>query len=600
MNDLKQKCRIVQCSIRNVRGITEMNLTELDEHFNIISGKNGHGKSSVLDAIMFCLQGWADSKGATGSTLSKDVNLCNHNAKKLGAALYLDNGVYVSRAGEKHKNTSFLELKNYTLDEKGEPHFTPFMHNGEILDTNAKCEAWLREFLGNGSLDVLKFMHASTDTQKAILMRTLGLEEELEAFNERYVAINEEYKKASDRLASLEKLRDECNKEAQKNAELQKVDINELIEKQNNLTNQEREINDARTALKTIEEAIAKNNEEFKSKTEELAVMRAEYSGLDTTLASDKQTLDNKKEAIAKEAKRLDEELEAEILRLKTKREADAKRQADEAEALVAEAKRLDEKLVADKAKLIEKSGKIKAEQARLEKVNLEKEDEKEKFTELANKPLDDIIAAKAKVAEEIDGADKNNELFTICQSNYEQARKYDKEAAEAYLELNGEPEVAEVVDASGNIVTPAAMAILGIKGRREENNTNFAKLLAKSAEQIDGLTIAMTPHGQYVRLDYMIGDLSLASLSASQKINFGMRLLIAQNPLCRTALIYDGSLLDDDTKAIFAQAAIENDFQMIMEIVAEEAPTNAEHKTMFICEGELVGEKEPEGTTLL
>jgi DNA repair exonuclease SbcCD ATPase subunit len=49
--------KVDKIAIKNMRKIGYISINEIDKNFNVISGKNGAGKTTVLDALFFAIIG---------------------------------------------------------------------------------------------------------------------------------------------------------------------------------------------------------------------------------------------------------------------------------------------------------------------------------------------------------------------------------------------------------------------------------------------------------------------------------------------------------------------------------------------------------------
>ncbi len=84
---------------------------------------------------------------------------------------------------------------------------------------------------------------------------------------------------------------------------------------------------------------------------------------------------------------------------------------------------------------------------------------------------------------------------------------------------------------------------------------------------------------------EILFKGIPFAQLSMSEQIQVSIAIAIAMNPRLRVAMIYNGSLLDDDSMATIAKIAAEKDIQIWIERVASKPEGNA----IFIENGERV-----------
>ena len=138
--------RIASVQIENVKSVKAFHMEPTPLGLTIVGGKNGQGKTSVLDAIAWVLGGAkkAPSKAARNGAMS-DPSI----------SLTLSNGIRVERKG---KNSTLT-----VIDPMGK-------RSGQAL-----LDAFVSEF----ALDLPKFMDASNRDKAQILLRILGVGDEL-------------------------------------------------------------------------------------------------------------------------------------------------------------------------------------------------------------------------------------------------------------------------------------------------------------------------------------------------------------------------------------------------------------------------------------
>lgn len=94
-------------------------------------------------------------------------------------------------------------------------------------------------------------------------------------------------------------------------------------------------------------------------------------------------------------------------------------------------------------------------------------------------------------------------------------------------------------------------------------------KLRKKPEELLKGAQIGVEGLTVIDRVIHLNG-IPLDQASTAQQILVGMRIGILANPTLKTMFIREGSLTDSKTRALIAQAAADNGFQIIMEMVDE------------------------------
>jgi len=124
----------------------------------IISGKNGAGKSSVLDSIWFALTG-KDSLKET----SKPIREGEDHAMAM-----VDIGDYVVTRNWTSNDTTYLKVENRDGAKYNSPQ--------QMLDS----------FIGELSFDPLKFANVEKKQQKEILLKLLGLTANVDELDKRY------------------------------------------------------------------------------------------------------------------------------------------------------------------------------------------------------------------------------------------------------------------------------------------------------------------------------------------------------------------------------------------------------------------------------
>jgi len=142
---------IASIQIENVKSVKAFHLRPTPSGLTIVGGKNGQGKTSVLDAIAWAL-------GGAKREPSKPQR--NGSMATPSIALTLSNGLRVERKG---KNASLS-----VLDPSG-------ARAGQSL-----LDAFVSEF----ALDLPKFMQASSRDKAKILLQILGIGDQLTAFDE--------------------------------------------------------------------------------------------------------------------------------------------------------------------------------------------------------------------------------------------------------------------------------------------------------------------------------------------------------------------------------------------------------------------------------
>lgn len=140
------RLHIACIEIENVKKLKAVHLEPVGQGLTIVGGKNGQGKTSVLDSIAWALGGGKrkpSNAKREGSTKSPEISIT------------LSNGLRVERKG---KNSTLT-----VIDETG-------MRGGQTL-----LDAFVSEF----ALDLPKFINASATEKAKLLLRNLGIGDEL-------------------------------------------------------------------------------------------------------------------------------------------------------------------------------------------------------------------------------------------------------------------------------------------------------------------------------------------------------------------------------------------------------------------------------------
>ncbi len=189
--------KIVSLEMANVKRIKALRLEPTENGLTIIGGKNGQGKTSVLDAIAYALGGenYAPSSlkrdGAVGDTFIH---------------IETDDGLVIERKG-----------KNANLT---------------VTDSTGKREGQrlLNSLLSKLAIDLPKFLNANDKEKADILLQILGIGDQL-------AAIDRDIKAKYDQRRAVGQLADQKEKAAadmpwHEDAPKEKVSVKELIDKQ--------------------------------------------------------------------------------------------------------------------------------------------------------------------------------------------------------------------------------------------------------------------------------------------------------------------------------------------------------------------------------
>lgn len=151
--------KINKLEIENVKRVKAVKLEPTESGLTIIGGNNGQGKTSVLDAIAWALGGdrYRPSKAQRdGSVIPPNLHIV------------MNNGLIVERKGK----NSDLKVTDPTGKKAG--------------------QQLLNEFVEQLALDLPKFMEASGREKANILLRVIGVEDQLEELERQETTLNNE------------------------------------------------------------------------------------------------------------------------------------------------------------------------------------------------------------------------------------------------------------------------------------------------------------------------------------------------------------------------------------------------------------------------
>ena len=230
--------KINTLEVENTKRIKAVQLEPNKNGLTVIGGKNGEGKTSVLDAICWALGGesYRPKKAAReGSVLHPHI------------AVELSNGIKVERKG-----------KNSALT---------------VIDTTGKRagQTLLNGFIDQLALDLPRFMEASDKEKASTLLNIIGVEDELNALRKQEKSL------AQDRLylGRVAKMKQGAADElpSYPDAPEEMLSASELIRQQQAILAKNGENQNKRDDLKINERALASVSDEvesIKSKIEEL------------------------------------------------------------------------------------------------------------------------------------------------------------------------------------------------------------------------------------------------------------------------------------------------------------------------------------------
>ena len=264
--------RVIKLVAENVKGIKAVEIVP-DEHFQIIAGRNGQGKSSVMDAIWLALG---------GSDASKQTERPIRRGEE-SAAVTLDLGdMVVSRKWKGDKTV--LDVRTQDGAKYGSP------------------QTMLDALIGRLSFDPLAFSGLKDAEQKEALLQLVDLPIDLDAldrlrkgmFDDR-TAVNREVKALEAQLAGMEKpVAGLPEKEVNASGIMTKIEAanavlaannakrTELVELAASHRDAKRDVEDADKAIAELELKLAAKKEERVKLSDVASVLQEKGKALKT------------------------------------------------------------------------------------------------------------------------------------------------------------------------------------------------------------------------------------------------------------------------------------------------------------------------------
>jgi hypothetical protein len=155
--------KIIELKAENIKKLKAIEIKP-EENTVIISGKNGAGKSSVLDSIWFAFTG-KDSLKETSKPIREGED---------HASVTVDIGDYIVTRNWTSNDTSYLKVENRVGARYNSPQ--------QMLDG----------FVGELSFDPLEFAKIEKKQQKDVLLKLLGLSADVDNLDKQYQEISNE------------------------------------------------------------------------------------------------------------------------------------------------------------------------------------------------------------------------------------------------------------------------------------------------------------------------------------------------------------------------------------------------------------------------
>ena len=314
MADKEDQVKISALQLENVKRVRAVQLVPYRDGLTVIGGRNGQGKTSVLDAIAYALG---------GETFRPSQVQNSEGINQATIRVELDNGLVVTRTG---KNCS-LKITDPTGARSGQ----------RLLDS----------FVEKLALDLPKFMQSSDREKASIILRTLGIEDRLADIDRREKAAYDRRRDAAVRL-------DLASKAAQAMPEYpdvpeQPVSMQELLDELAENDSRNAVIAQARQAIATANECIASNETSRSLILEQIEGLRQRIAALDEDDARQRQVIDLNSDAAGQEPSDgqdiRDRLAQAGEVNARVKANADKQAAMERAMELKDEHQRLDEQL---------------------------------------------------------------------------------------------------------------------------------------------------------------------------------------------------------------------------------------------------------------
>ena len=249
--------KITSMQIENVKRVKAIHLEPSPTGLTVIGGRNGQGKTSVLDAIAWALGG-AKMQPTSAQREGADTPLV--------IKLTLSNGLIVERKGKSSALT--------VTDPKG-------MKAGQAL---------LDAFVSQFALDMPKFLNANDKEKAQILLKTLGIGEELSA-------LDEKVKSLYNRRTEIGRIAESKGKHAEelpafRDAPTEKVNTVKLVEELQAANAQNAGRAKVIAGRQEVVREAMRLSEELKRVTEEYAAAKEKLQKLDDILACGPREID--------------------------------------------------------------------------------------------------------------------------------------------------------------------------------------------------------------------------------------------------------------------------------------------------------------------
>lgn len=263
--------KINSLEIENVKKIKAIKIEPTANGLTVIGGKNGQGKTSILDSIAWALGG----EKFRPSNVQREGSLSSPLLK-----ITTDNGLLIERKG---KNSTLV-----VTDASGKK-------SGQQL---------LNEFITTFALDVPKFIESSNKEKASILLNIIGVEDELIKLEQRQTELYSKRHAIGQIAERKQKYADEL--EEYYNVPEQPISAAELIQQQQDILRQNAENDRIRLHKSELER-------EFASLSSEIERIETDLKNKKTNLEKLRKSLEISKQEVSELVDRNTDELERNI-----------------------------------------------------------------------------------------------------------------------------------------------------------------------------------------------------------------------------------------------------------------------------------------------
>lgn len=297
---MEKPVKIIGFEAENVKRIQAVALAPSANGLTIIGGNNGNGKTSILDAICYALGG----ERRKPTSLVRDGAEGNPHIK-----VTLSNGLIVERSG---KNSS---LK--VADSKG-------LKGGQQL---------LNSLIEELALDLPKFMEMSGKDKAAMLLKTIGVQDELEKLEQDEARVYADRRAANLDADRKKKLADGLPFHHDAPADI--VSTFDLIQKYNDANTQNAQNAQKRQALAADEYRLGGLVKQIDGLEAQLVNLRLEHSSLSDSVSNARREVEGLCDVSTEEISRQLQNIDAINARVRdNQRKEQADRDAAEAKSL--------------------------------------------------------------------------------------------------------------------------------------------------------------------------------------------------------------------------------------------------------------------------